>query len=52
MLGLPKYCSATNMFSSWNVDTFDAHVRKQYFSLRTRLYIVTMCMLMQLLTVI
>ena len=38
MLGLPKYCSATDMFVSRNVDTFDAYFRKQYFSLRTRLY--------------
>ena len=38
MLGLPKYCSATDMFVSRNVDTFDAYIRKQYFSLRTRLY--------------
>ena len=38
MLGLPKYCSDTDMFVSRNVDTFDDYIRKQYFSLRTRLY--------------
>ena len=38
MSGLPKYCSATDMFVSRNVDTIDAYIRKQYFSHRTRRY--------------
>ena len=45
MLGLPKYCSATGMFVSRNVDTFDAYIRKQYFPLELDCIIVTMCML-------
>ena len=43
MLWLPKYCSNTEMFVSRSVYTFDAYIRKQYFSLKAYSLIVTIC---------
>ena len=38
MLRLPKFCSASNMFTSRRLENFEAQLRKQRFSLIKRVY--------------
>ena len=37
-MSLPKHCSASNMFVSRNINTFEGLVRNQQLSLKNRVY--------------
>ena len=41
IMSLPKHCSASNMFVSRNINTFDGLVRNQQLSLKNRMKATT-----------